>query len=95
MLLSVDRGLLEGFQFVLTHDGLSNIDSQEVASVADVAEAEVQVAAAEANPVTDALGQACLLACIRCLLYVLIHLINRVFLIIGINSFGGNLILLL
>ena len=95
MLLSVDRGLLERFQLVLTHDGLSNIDSQEVASVADVAEAEVQVVSAEADPVTDALGQACLFACIQSLLSVLVLLINRVFLIIGNNSFGGNLILLL
>ena len=42
---------------MLVHDGLANIHAVHVASVADIAEAEVEVAAVEADPVANSLCQ--------------------------------------
>ena len=42
---------------MLVHDGLANIHAVHVASVADIAEAEVEVAAVEADPVANSLSQ--------------------------------------
>ena len=41
----------------MAHNGLANIDAMQVTSVADVSEAEVQIVAVEAKPVSNSLSQ--------------------------------------
>lgn len=48
---------LDVVKLMLAHDGLADVESVHVAPVAHVAEAEVQVVAVEADPVTYALSQ--------------------------------------
>ena len=63
-LLFLVGNLLEGLKLVLTHDVLAHVNSQQVASVTNVAETEVQVVAVEADPVADPFSECSLLASI-------------------------------
>ena len=48
---------LHALELMLVHDGLANVHAVHVASVANITEAEVQVAAVKADPVADSLTE--------------------------------------
>lgn len=54
--------VLDVFELLLAHDGFADVKAVQVAPVADVTEAEVEVVAVEADPVANALSQSHLLS---------------------------------